>query len=150
MGKVCENQREFLNRLTPNTIIIMMTDSCVGLKNCRDDRHVKHLDEGKEESVTETVVEVLDVLTQVVPFLPVETQDHANDDDNNDDGDEETTVEITTEITTEMTTEVATEMVTEVATEQETTEMMIIVPYRNRNGEDDHGSPSTIVTVYRR
>ena len=55
-GKVCENQREFLNRLTPNTIIIMMTDICVGLKNCRDDRHFKHLDEGKEESVTETVV----------------------------------------------------------------------------------------------
>ena len=153
-GKVCENQREFLNRLMPNTIIIMMTDSCVGLKNCRDDRHVKHLDEGKEKSVTETVVEVLDVPTQGVPFLPVETQDHANDDDNNDDGDEETTVEITTEITTEMTTEmtteVATEMVTEVATEQETTETMIIVPYRNRNDEDDHGSPSTSVTVYRR
>ena len=53
-------------------------------------------------------------------------------------------------MTTEMTTEVATEMVTEVATEQETTETMIIVPYRKRNDEDDLGSPSTSVTVYRR
>ena len=176
-GKVCENRREFLNSLTLNTIIIMMSDSCVGLRNCQDDGHIKHLDEGKEETVTVTV-EVLSkaerkgelaVPTQGVPFLPVETEDHANDGDNNNnnnddnngdnngdnDGNGETTVEMTIEttmeITTEMTTDVPTEMTTERSTEQETTEIMAIVPYRTRNGnEDDHGSPSTSVTVYRR
>ena len=162
-GKVCDNQREFLNNLTPNTIIILRSDSCVGLRNCRDDRHSKHIDEEKEETVAVTIgalaedetKEKLDVPTQGVPFIPVETEeDRVNNGVNDDDDDGETTMEMTIEtteeITTDMTTEVTTEMITERTTE-ETTMMMAIVRYRTRNGdEDDHGSSSTTVTLYRR
>ena len=163
-GKVCDNQREFLNNLTPNTIIILRSDSCVGLRKCRDDRHIKHIDEEKEETVAVTIgalaedetKEKLDVPTQGVPFIPVETEeDRVNNGVNDDDDDGETTMEMTIEtteeITTDMTTEVTTEMITERTTEEETTMMMAIVRYRTRNGdEDDHGSSSTTVTLYRR
>ena len=155
-GKVCNNQRKFLNNLTPNTIIIMKSDSCVGLRNCRDDRPIKHFDEGKEETVTVTIGVLskddnkgeLDVPTQGVPFIPVETEDHANaDDDNNGVNDDVgTMVEMTIETTVEITTEITTERTTE---EEETTMMMTIVHYRTRDGDDD-GSSSTAVTVYRR
>ena len=37
-GPLCVNQLMFLNALTPNTIIVMRTHSCEGLRNCRDER----------------------------------------------------------------------------------------------------------------
>ena len=34
-GPLCVNQLMFLNALSPNTIIVMRTHSCEGLRNCR-------------------------------------------------------------------------------------------------------------------
>ena len=34
-GKLCENQRRVLNSLTPNTIILLKSDTCTGIRNCR-------------------------------------------------------------------------------------------------------------------
>ena len=36
-GPLCVNQLMFLNALSPNTIIVMRTHSCEGLRNCRND-----------------------------------------------------------------------------------------------------------------
>ena len=33
-GKLCEKQRRVLNSLTPNTIILLKTDTCTGIRNC--------------------------------------------------------------------------------------------------------------------
>ena len=35
VGKLCEQQRTTLNSLTPNTIIVLKTDTCQEIRNCR-------------------------------------------------------------------------------------------------------------------
>ena len=37
-GKLCPKQRKFLKDLTPNTIIVMTSHPCIGIRNCHDDR----------------------------------------------------------------------------------------------------------------
>ena len=34
-GKLCTEQRRILNELTPNTIIVLKSDICDGIRNCR-------------------------------------------------------------------------------------------------------------------
>ena len=34
-GQLCRTQRESLNSLTPNTIIILKSDTCANIRNCR-------------------------------------------------------------------------------------------------------------------
>ena len=34
-GKLCEDQRRLLNSLTPNTIIVLKSDRCEGIRKCR-------------------------------------------------------------------------------------------------------------------
>ena len=34
-GKLCQKQREVLNSLSPNTIIILKDDACGKIRNCR-------------------------------------------------------------------------------------------------------------------
>ena len=34
-GKLCEDQRRLLSSLTPNTIIVLKSDGCERIRNCR-------------------------------------------------------------------------------------------------------------------
>ena len=151
-GELCMKQRLFLSKLSPNTIVILETDSCVGIKNCRDDRSIKQLDEVTVGVFREDEGKELIVPAEGVPFLPIQIGDGVdnganNNGDNNGDNDEAAEV-MTEEPSVETTVETSTEMTTETSTEEETTtEMMAIIPYRNQDRDEDG---NTLTTVYRR
>ena len=158
-GEVCKKQRDFLRNLSPNTIVIMVTDTCIGIQNCRDNRRIKNYDEITIGIFDEGERKEIVPPTEGVPFLPVQTENDednggnnddnngANNDDNNGANNDEV---MTEEPSIETTVEMTTEMTTETSTEQETTaETMVIVPYRTRDRDED-GNTSTSVTVYRR
>ena len=132
--------------------MILGTDSCAGIRNCRDDNHgsIKHFD---QTTVEEDERKDIAVPTAGVPFLPVETGDNVNNNgaNNNDNvGANDEDEVMTEEPSIETTVEITTEMTTETSTEQETTaDMMVIVPYRTRD-QDEDGNTSTSVTIYRR
>ena len=141
-GLLCENQRVFLNNLTPNTIITLKDDTCGNIRNCRG--VVQEVE--REESVMPTPGHTRDFIPVPLPMPDVQgNQENQEEEEEQQEMIEQpvtesvtvTITETATEITTETTTTTATETTTETATETATATATIFLTFQPTWFDDD-------------